>query len=442
MLKAIKIQIYLDNEQKVYIAKLLGSCRFVYNNCLAYRIENYNRDKTIVGFALLGKYLTNLKSKEEYSWLKDSHSKVLQQTLINLEYAYKSFFKDGQGFPKFKSKRNNKQTCRFPVDAIGKIHGNRINIIKQLSNIHFKCSITDEKYLNKNQDQIKSATLTKTKSGRYYFSILIEKNTIKFLPITNNIIGIDLGIKDFIVDSNGNKFENLKLVRNNKRKLLKLNRQLSKKQLLGTGEYKLNKYGKEVEINKPSNNREKARIKLARFNEKLNNIKENYLHQITNQLLNENQVIVIEDLNVKGMLKNHKLAKSIQELSINRFKNMLTYKVAWYGREIIEIDRFYPSSKLCSNCGYENNNLTLKDRSWKCPKCGVIHDRDYNAAINIKKEGERILSIKENKLNNISNDIKIGLGSPEFTLEDYPTMDDKALPLKSSDRLRQEKNVF
>ena len=218
MLKAIKIQIYPDNEQKVYIAKLLGSCRFVYNNCLAYRIENYNRDKTIVGFALLGKYLTNLKSKEEYSWLKDSHSKVLQQTLINLEYAYKSFFKDGQGFPKFKSKRNNKQTCRFPVDAIGKIHGNRINIIKQLSNIHFKCSITDEKYLNKNQDQIKSATLTKTKSGRYYFSILIDRNDNKILPMVNNIIGIDLGIKDFIITSEGVSYENIKVKRNNEKR--------------------------------------------------------------------------------------------------------------------------------------------------------------------------------------------------------------------------------
>jgi putative transposase len=438
MLKAIKIHIYPDNEQKVYVAKLLGSCRFVYNNYLAYKIEKYNNNNINIGFKDLGKYLTELKQIESYSWLKESHSKVLQQTLINLEYAYKSFFKDGHGFPKFKSKHDNKQTCRFPVDAISKIYGNHIDIIKQLSNIYFKCSINDEKYLNKNQNLIKSATLSRTKSNKYYFSILIDKNNNKILPNTKNIIGIDLGVKDFIVDSNGNKFENIKIKHNNKKKLIKLNRQLSKKQLLGTGEYKLNKYGKEVEIKKPSRNREKARIKLAKFHEKLNNVKENYLHQITNQLLNENQVIVIENLNVNGMLKNHKLACSIQELSINRFKNMLTYKADWYGREIIEIDRFYPSSKLCNNCGYKNNNLTLKDRSWKCPKCEVIHNRDYNAAKNIKKEGERILSIKENKLNN-----KIGLGSPEYTLEDCPTMDDKAaMPLKSSDRMIQEKNEF
>jgi len=432
MLKAIKIRIYPNQEQKIYINKLLGSCRFVYNNCLAYKIERYNENKSTIGFALLGKYLIELKKKEEYSWLKESHSKVLQQSLINLEYAYKSFFKNSQGFPKFKSKKDNKQSCRFPVDAIGEIHGNRINIIKQIKNIHFKCGVTDEKYLNKNQGLIKSATLIQTKSGKYYFSILIDKTNAKQLPKTGNIIGIDLGIKDFIVDSDGNKFENLKLIRNNKKKLIKLQRQLNKKQMIGSGEYKLNKYGKEIEINKSSNNREKARIKLAKLNEKLNNIKENYLHQITNQLLNENQIIVIENLNVNGMLKNHKLAKSIQELSINRFKNILTYKANWYGREIIKIDRFYPSSKLCNNCGYKNNNLTLKERKWKCPECGEIHDRDYNAAINIKKEGQRILSIKENK---------IGLSSPEFTLEDCPPMDDKAvMPLKSYDRLIQEKN--
>ena len=219
MLKAIKIQIYPDQEQKVYISKLLGSCRFIYNNCLAYKIEKYNKDKTTVGFKDLGKYLTELKTKDEYSWLKDSHSKVLQQTLINLEYAYKSFFKNGQGFPRFKSKKDNKQACRFPIDAISNIKGNRINIIRTLFNIHFKCSITDEKYLNKNQDKIKSATLTRTKSGKYYFSILIDKNNAKILPKTDNIIGIDLGIKDFIVDSNGNHFNNIKIKRNNQKKL-------------------------------------------------------------------------------------------------------------------------------------------------------------------------------------------------------------------------------
>jgi putative transposase len=188
---------------------------------------------------------------------------------------------------------------------------------------------------------------------------------------TNDFIGLDLGIKDFIVDSNGNSVENIKIKRNNHNKLAKLHKELSRKQ-------------------KGSSNREKAKIKLAKFYEKLNNKKENYLHHITNQLIDENQVIVIEDLNVSGMLKNHHLAKSIQELSLYRFKEMLRYKANWYGNHIVEIDRFFPSSKLCSVCGNKNTKLRLKDREWICSECGTKHDRDFNAAINILNEGKRL----------------------------------------------------
>ena len=238
--------------------------------------------------------------------MKESHSKVLQQSLINLETAYKNFFKSGSGFPKFKSKHQN-QSCRFPVDAISGVKGNRINIINALKDIHYKCSSSDEKYLNKNQSAIKSGTLSKTKSGNYYFSILIDRPNKTIENTDSHIIGIDLGIKDFIVSSEGTRYENLKSKRLNKNKLARLHRELSRKK-------------------KGSNNRNKARIKLSKTYEKLNNIKEYYLHSITNQLLSENQTIVIEDLNVKGMLKNHKLAKSIQELSLNRFKTILRYK--------------------------------------------------------------------------------------------------------------------
>ena len=384
MVKAIKIRIYPNTNQENYIAKLLGSCRFLYNNCLNYKIEEYNANKKSISFSELGKHLTYLKSLEQYSWLKESHSKVLQQTLINLDIAYKNFFKNGKGFPRFKSKKDNKQSCRFPIDAIGKLKGNRINIIKPLSNILYKCSIKDEIYLNHNQKSIKSATLTKTKSGKYYFSILIEDSRIKILPIINNIIGIDLGIKDFVITSDNNKFENIKIKRNNIKKLRRLNKSLSRKQ-------------------NNSKNKNKCRVKLSKYHEKLNNIKEIYLHQVSNQLLNENQVIVMEDLNVKGMLKNHCLAKSIQELSLNRFKTILTYKAIWYGRDLVIIDRWFPSSKLCNVCGYKNTELKLKDRNWICPECNTVHDRDLNAAINIKKEGIRITNIK------------IGFSSPELT---------------------------
>jgi putative transposase len=378
MLKAIKIRLYPTDNQSIYINKLIGSSRYVYNQCLNYKINEYSLWNNATGIKDTGKHLTELKTKKE--WLKESHSKVLQQSLINLETAYKNFFKSGNGFPKFKSRHQN-QSCRFPVDAISGVKGNRINIINALKDIHYKCSSNDEKYLNKNQSAIKSGTLSKTKSGNYYFSILIDKPSKEINKTSNHIIGIDLGIKDFIVSSEGTIYENLKSKRSNKVLLARVHRELSRKK-------------------KGSNNRNKARIKLSKTYEKLNNIKEYYLHSVTNQLLSENQTIVMEDLNVKGMLKNHKLAKSIQELSLNRFKTILKYKAEWYGREVIEVSRWFPSSKLCGACGYKNQELELKDREWICPECGVIHDRDLNAAMNIRDEGIRI---------------KIGLSSPELT---------------------------
>jgi len=378
MLKAIKVRLYPSDNQINYINKLLGTSRFIYNQCLNYKITEYQSNKKSTSFAETGKFLTSLKS--EYEWIKESHSKVLQQSLINLDRAYKNFFKQGNGYPKFKSK-HEKQSCRFPIDAISGVSGNRINIINALKDMNYKCSIDDERYLNQNKNKIKSGTLSKTKSGDYYFSILIDRPNKTLKKATNSLIGLDLGIKDFIITSEGQTYENLKSKRNNHNKLSRQHRDLSRKV-------------------KGSNHQKEARIRLAKTYEKLNNIKEYYLHHVTNQLLSENQTIVIEDLNVAGMLKNHCLARSIQELSLSRFKTMLMYKAEWYGREVIQVSRWFPSSKLCNCCGYKNVELTLKDREWTCPECGVIHDRDINAAINIRNEGERI---------------KIGLSSPELT---------------------------
>ena len=378
MLKAIKMRLYPSDNQINYINKLLGTSRFIYNQCLNYKITEYQSNKKSTSFAETGKFLTSLKS--EYEWIKESHSKVLQQSLINLDRAYKNFFKQGNGYPKFKSK-HEKQSCRFPIDAISGVSGNRINIINALKDMNYKCSIDDERYLNQNKNKIKSGTLSKTKSGDYYFSILIDRPNKTLKKATNSLIGLDLGIKDFIITSEGQTYENLKSKRNNHNKLSRQHRDLSRKV-------------------KGSNHQKEARIRLAKTYEKLNNIKEYYLHHVTNQLLSENQTIVIEDLNVAGMLKNHCLARSIQELSLSRFKTMLMYKAEWYGREVIQVSRWFPSSKLCNCCGYKNVELTLKDREWTCPECGVIHDRDINAAINIRNEGERI---------------KIGSSSPELT---------------------------
>src|SRR5574343_1252485 len=371
MLKAIKIRLYPSDDQVIYLNKLFGCSRFIYNKCLNYKITTYEKEKKSTSLSDTGKVLTSLKS--EFAWIKDSHSKVLQQTLINLESAYKNFFREKKGFPNYKSKHSN-QSVRFPVDAISGVNGNRINIINTLKNIHFKCSRSDEKYLNKNQDMIKSGTLSLNKSGQYYFSILIDKPN-KTLKQTDGMIGLDLGIKDFIVTSEGQRYENLKSTRNNQDKLSRLQREVSKKQ-------------------KGSNNRNKARLRLAKFNNKINNQKEYYLHSVVNKLLSENQTIVMEDLNVSGMLKNHHLAKSIQELSLNRFKEILRYKSEWYERDLIEIDRYFPSSKLCSVCGYKNTELILKDREWICPDCGTKHDRDINASVNILNEGKRLLNNK------------------------------------------------
>ena len=378
MLKAIKIRLYPNKTQAIYINKLLGCYRFVYNQCLALKKDKYIEDKSNLGLKELGHYFHNeLTKTEEYSWLNEHNTKVLKQSIMNLMEAYKRFFVNGNGFPKFKSKHDNNASCRFPLEAISKRNdylSYKLTLTSDLKNIKFACSIEYANYLNKYKSNIKSATLTKTKSGKYFLSILVDGDITKVLakPI-NNIIGIDLGIKTFIVDSKGNEYANIKIKRNNEKKLAKLHGELSRK-------------------DKGSKNKEKARIKLARYYEKLNNIKQEYLHSISNKLLNENQVIAIEDLNVSGMMQNHNLARSIQELSLYDFKSKLIYKANWYDRYIVEVGRYFASSKLCHNCGYKNINLTLNDREWTCPKCGIKHNRDKNAAINIENEGYKIIN--------------------------------------------------
>ena len=373
MLKAIKLRLYPNKSQEIYIGKLLGSYRFVYNQCLSQKINVYKEDKINLGLKELGSFfhhdLTN-----QFEWLKEYNTKVLKQSIINMLDAYKNFFRTKQGFPRFKSKHDNKLSCRFPVEAISKRNDfttKRLNLTKDLKGIKFKTSEKNINYLTKYQDGIRSATLTKTKGGDFYISILVQSDEVLTKSRLNTTIGLDLGIKDFIVTSEGQIYDNLKLKRNNQKKLNRLHRSLSRKQ-------------------KGSKNRNKERIKLAKFYERLNNIKENYLHLITNQLIDENQIISIEDLNVKGMLKNQNLAKSIQEISLYRFKQILKYKADWYGRSVIEIDRWFPSSQLCSECGYRYSELTLKEREWTCPRCGQSHHRDLNAAINIKNEGLRL----------------------------------------------------
>ena len=380
MLKSIKIQIYPDSVQKEFISKQLGCCRFIYNKLLDYKKTQYEQNKQSVSLSQLGKYLTNLKKQDEYLFLNDVYARCLNQTMMDLIKAYDNFFKQHNGYPKFKSKKDTKQSCRFPVNVFNrpnyicnKIKGNRITLIKQLKNILFKCSRKDEIYLNENQKYIHSVTLTKTSTNKYYLSILIDYN-INQKDKLDTVIGLDLGIKDFIVDSNRNRYENKHFYKNKEQKLKKLQQQLSKKQ-------------------NGSNNRNKLKIKLAKVHEKIRNQRLNYLHQITSKIVNENQIICIEDLNVNGMMQNHKLAKSIQELSLFEFRRQLEYKCRWYGRQLIIIDRFYPSSKTCHNCGYIYKGLRLSEREWVCPHCKSLIDRDYNASLNILNEGLKQMNL-------------------------------------------------
>ena len=393
MLKAVKIRLYPNKTQQSYINQLLGCYRLVYNKCLDRKKTAYMVDKSNYTLTHLGHYLHQELTKDpDYSFLTEHNTKVLKQAILNMLESYKRFFVNGSGFPKFKSKHDNKQSCRFPEEAISGLNdyeSGKLMLTKQLKDLHFRCSDEYKIYLNKHKTDIKSATLTKTKSGNYFLSILVDGSLNKQIQApVNDIVGIDLGIKDFIVCSDGKTYDNIKIKRNNEKMLVKLQRQLSKK-------------------TNGSKNKNKARIRLAKYQEHLNNIKENYLHRVTNQLINENQVISMELLDVKNMMSNHKLARSIQELSLYRFKSMLIYKANWYDRYVVEVDKWFPSSKLCSVCGYKNVDLTISDREWACPKCGTHHDRDFNASQNIEKEGKRI----------------IGSRSPEFTLVDNHNID-------------------
>lgn len=436
--RAIKIRLYPEQEVQTEVDKILGCARFIYNHCLNLRTTAYETDRTSLNISALNQEIIRLKNTEEYSWLKNANSKVMQQSINNLDVAFQRFFKGVSGYPNFKLK-SNENKCRFPSDAIIGVCGNRISLTRKINNILFKCSVRDEKYLNTNKKHIKSATLTKTKSGKYMLSVLLEgcPNTNKKLKkskkknIDNKIkaVGIDTGIKEFVVTDDGIKYKNLKSIRNNEKKLAKLQRGFSRKKKFAKTETVdgnevpcLDRSGKPIYVR--SKNKEKARLKLAKFQEGLTDKKLNYIHSVVNKLLNENQVIAMEDLNVKGMLSNHKLARSIQELSIGEFNTILKYKAEWYGRTVITIDRWFPSSKLCHCCDWKNDKLKLTDREWVCKNCGVIHDRDINAAINIKREAIRILRFMLEHEREIM--IKLGLSKPEFTLVENSNVDDPA----------------
>lgn len=376
MLKAIKIRLYPNQTQVAHINQLLGCCRVVYNQCLNKKINSYKENKITENLSTLGQFVHHeLLKSDEFFYLKEQNTKVLKQEIKDVLIAYKNFFERHTGYPKFKSKHDNKQSCRFELGAISKKNNYESFklSIANIKNIKFSCSDKYAAYLSKNKDKIKQATLSKLPCGEYYLSILIDGDLLKEVPITTNSVGIDLGIKYFIITSDGEVFENKHFKKSETNRIKRLQRQLSKKV-------------------KGSNNRNKARIILAKQYKKITDRKLNYSHEVSNVLIDENQVICMENLNIKGMIKNHHLAESISEMNFGEFKKILEYKASWYGRIVVKVDRFYPSSKTCNHCGYINKDLTLKNRQWICPECGEVIDRDYNAACNIKDEGLRIIN--------------------------------------------------
>ena len=359
MLKAYKYRIYPNEEQEIQLNKTFGCTRFIYNQMLADRIKSYEENKDLD--IKIIKYPTPAQYKKEYEWLKEVDSLALANAQMNLDKAYKNFFRDKSvGFPKFKSKKNNhKSYTTNNQNGTVFIENNRIKIPKLKSMIKIK---QHREFVG----LIKSCTISQNPSGKYFISILVDTENIQ-LPKLDTKVGIDLGIKEFAITSDGEMFSNPKWLKKSEKRLRKLQKDLSRKQ-------------------KGSNNRRKDRLKVAKLHEKISNQRKDYLHKISHYIIIENQVIVIEDLKVSNMIKNHKLAKSIANVSWFEFRRQLEYKSEWYGRELIIAPSNYASSQLCSNCGNKSSQTKdLSCRTYICPVCGMIMDRDINASKNLLK---------------------------------------------------------
>ena len=357
---AYKYRIYPNTEQKIFFAKCFGCVRFFYNKSLDDMNEIY---KSTGKF----KNITPASYKEDYSFLKEVDSLALSNTQLNRNTAFKAFFSHRSGFPRFKSKRNNQSYTTNMINGNIKFSNNERYIsIPKCPRIRIK----------KHRDfkgTIKSITVSMTTDNKYYMSLLVEEETKPMEP-TDGMIGLDLGIKDLIVDSNGHKYKNYKYLTKSQNKLVKEQRKLSK-------------------MVKGSSNRNKQRIKVARLHKHIQNQRNDYLHKLSKKIIDENQIICIEDLKVKNMMNDSKLARNISDVSWSRFVSMLIYKADWYGRKVIKVPPTYPSSQLCSKCSYKNSiTKDLAIRRWTCPKCGSIHDRDINAAKNILSKGIEILT--------------------------------------------------
>lgn len=360
--KSYRFRIYPTKEQEILLSKHFGHCRFVYNRFLTERKDKYLNEKISLNYYDNARALTELKKDEEFAWLKEVNSQSLQASIRNLDTAYKNFFNKQNKFPKFKSKYD-KQSFKVPQKVV--VEDKKLFIPKFKEGIKLNLH-------RKMEGNTLFATISKTTTGKYYVSITCQ---VEYKPFdkTDKSVGIDTGIKELAILSDGSRYENIKSLKTNLKKVKYEQRQLSKKV-------------------KGSNSRNKQKLKLALVHERITNIRKDYLHKVSTAIIRENQTICVEDLAVKKMMKNHCLAQAMSDVSLGAFYTMLEYKANWNDRQYVKIDRFFPSSKTCSSCGWIKQDLTLSIRKWTCESCGETHDRDVNAAKNILKQGINILS--------------------------------------------------
>jgi putative transposase len=357
--KTYRFRIYPTAKQEQNLARHFGHSRFVYNYFLNQRKEQYQSDKKSDNYYKQAASLTKLKKEEGTEWLKEVNSQTLQFALKSLDSAYTNFFRGNAKFPRFKSRRHKNS---FTIPQFGRIDDGKLNIPKFKEGIKIKIH-------RELKGKIGKMSITRTPTGKYFVSIFTEQE-IEQLTKTDKVLGIDLGLKDFVITSDNKKFKNNRYTKKYARELKKAQQHLSRKQ-------------------KGSNGFEKQKLKVAKIHENISNSRLDALHKVSKELIDENQIICIEDLNVKGMIKNRKLSKHIADASWGNFVNLLQYKADWYGREVVKINRWYPSSKTCNECGWINQDLNLSDREWTC-KNGHKLDRDLNASQNILKEGLKI----------------------------------------------------